>query len=160
MNLSDMHSMTGDVGTAFYQSPELSQERLQTTAVRYDFKVDIYSLGVILFEMCYPMGTLMERAETIVRLRTRETVLPPTLLESQPDICVLLRSMLSHDPKVRPSTSGLLENKLLPAKMEDDFRKVVAGQTLFFFDISFCFLLCLFVALSFLSLFSLSLSLF
>jgi len=51
-------NLTVGVGTPFYCSPEQLKP-----GMHYDQKVDLYSLGIILFEMCYPMSTAMERAE-------------------------------------------------------------------------------------------------
>lgn len=51
-------NLTVGVGTPFYCSPEQLKP-----GMHYDQKVDLYSLGIILFEMCYPMSTGMERAE-------------------------------------------------------------------------------------------------
>ena len=51
--------MTEDIGTSSYQAPELKTKK-------YDKRVDIYSLGVIFFELCYPAltkCTVMEKAE-------------------------------------------------------------------------------------------------
>jgi serine/threonine protein kinase len=57
-------SMTGGVGTTFYRAPE------QEGVTRYTIQADIFSLGVILFEMFHPpFTTYMERAETLTTLR-------------------------------------------------------------------------------------------
>jgi eukaryotic translation initiation factor 2-alpha kinase 4 len=67
-------SMTGGVGTTFYRAPE--QEGGKSTAATkksdkwYTIQADIFSLGVILFEMFHPpFTTYMERAETLTTLR-------------------------------------------------------------------------------------------
>lgn len=46
---------TAQVGTQLYMSPE------QLLGKPYNYKVDIYSLGLILFELLVPFGTQMER---------------------------------------------------------------------------------------------------
>lgn len=50
-------SHTGNIGTHFYISPE------QMNGLQYDQKVDVFSLGVILFELNYPFVTDMERVK-------------------------------------------------------------------------------------------------
>ena len=38
--------------------------------------MDIYSLGITFFEMCYPFNTSMERAKTLCELRRPEIHVP------------------------------------------------------------------------------------
>jgi len=65
-------SITGGVGTAYYSAPE--QEG--TGQSGYDMKADIFSLGVIIFEMFHsPFSTQMERAENLERLRGNRKIL-------------------------------------------------------------------------------------
>ena len=57
-NIAVEEDLTGQIGTAMYVAPELTVGRVST----YNQKVDLYSLGVIFFEMCYtPLATGMER---------------------------------------------------------------------------------------------------
>ena len=68
LSTDSSNRMTGKVGTALYVAPEIdnSGERVKITE-----KVDMYSLGVIFFEMCYrPLPTGMERVKTLGLLRT------------------------------------------------------------------------------------------
>lgn len=53
---------TSNLGSHFYMSPE------QMTRKKYDHKVDIYSLGVIFFELHYPFHTDMERAKVSLQI--------------------------------------------------------------------------------------------
>ena len=52
------------VGTLFYTANEVATGQ-------YDEKVDMYSLGIIFFEMCYPLATGMQRAKTLNDLRLK-----------------------------------------------------------------------------------------
>ena len=62
-------SMTGKVGTTLYVAPELGKRA--GVRVKYSQKVDLYSLGIIFFEMCYkPLTTSMERVHVLGNLRT------------------------------------------------------------------------------------------
>ena len=54
---------TDQVGTELYMSPEQRGRRA------YSHKVDIYSLGLILFEMLVPFSTQMERVTVLSDLR-------------------------------------------------------------------------------------------
>ncbi|MBN3305085.1 E2AK4 kinase, partial [Amia calva] len=59
-------NMTGMVGTALYVSPEVQGN----TKATYNQKVDLFSLGIILFEMSYrPMTTASERITVLSQLR-------------------------------------------------------------------------------------------
>lgn len=58
-----LQNHTNDAGTEHYMSPE------QLNKKAYNLKVDIYSLGVILFELLVPFKTEMERDKTLTALR-------------------------------------------------------------------------------------------
>lgn len=74
-------SHTGKVGTALYVSPELTGKAAKSI---YNQKVDLYSLGIIFFEMCHrPFSTGMERVETLVALRTPNITIP-SYMENDP----------------------------------------------------------------------------
>lgn len=57
---------TQQVGTHLYMSPEQLKGR------QYSYKVDIYSLGLILFELLMVFSTEMERIATIKMLRSNQ----------------------------------------------------------------------------------------
>lgn len=70
---------TGKVGTTLYVAPELTGNASKSV---YNQKVDMYTLGIILFEMCQPpFDTSMERAQTIMALRTTSIVIPEQMLQ-------------------------------------------------------------------------------
>ena len=108
-------SLTSGLGTPIYVSPE--QER---GGGRYSHKVDMYSLGIIFFEMCYPFATQMERILTLRELRLKEIKFPSKFdLEHLASQAQIIRSLLQHDAKERPSAGDLLHSDLLPPKLED-----------------------------------------
>ncbi|XP_042238217.1 eukaryotic translation initiation factor 2-alpha kinase-like isoform X2 [Homarus americanus] len=104
---SSGNNHTHRVGTQLYMSPE------QVNGQVYDYKVDIYSLGLIFFEMLVPFSTGMERLTVMTRLRDGH--FPKGFDYQFPDECTLLKLMLSKDPTSRPTTRGIrARNPLRP----------------------------------------------
>lgn len=106
------------VGTPFYLSPEIqakSQDH-STKKITYTQKVDIYSAGIIFFEMCFkPPTTGMERFVILTNLRRSEIIFPSDIdcYVNEQEKC-LIRQMLNHNPKERPTSNELLESECLP----------------------------------------------
>ncbi|CAH1269228.1 EIF2AK1 [Branchiostoma lanceolatum] len=102
---------TSGVGTCTYASPE------QLKGTTYNSKSDMYSMGVILFELFHPFGTEMERAKSIQDVREGR-VLPPVLVERWPRQCDFMQLLTSDDPKYRPSAKDILNSNLFHSKDE------------------------------------------
>uniref|UniRef100_A0A182U9B1 non-specific serine/threonine protein kinase n=1 Tax=Anopheles melas TaxID=34690 RepID=A0A182U9B1_9DIPT len=108
------YSLTGKVGTALYVAPELTGNASRST---YNQKVDLYSLGIILFEMSsQPLNTGMERVKTLMDLRSDAIRLPEAL---QTDarysrLVQVIRWLLNHDPQKRPTAEEVLCSELVP----------------------------------------------
>lgn len=90
---------TQQVGTHLYMSPE------QLRGQHYDYKVDIYSLGLIFFELHVYFSTEMERIKTLRALR--EGQYPADFVKQYPEQYELLQQMLSTQPAQRPQTKQL-----------------------------------------------------
>ncbi|XP_073495017.1 eIF-2-alpha kinase GCN2 isoform X1 [Phyllobates terribilis] len=104
--------LTGMVGTALYVSPEVQGN----TKASYNQKVDLFSLGIILFEMSYkPMDTSSERISVLGMLRQPSIGFPNDFekpeTEKQRKVITWL---LNHDPATRPTAMELLKCDLLP----------------------------------------------
>jgi translation initiation factor 2-alpha kinase 4 len=91
---------TKNIGTKQYASPE------QLSNNFYDQKSDIYSLGLVLFEMVHPLKTGMEKHQKSLELRKGK--IPMSLLESQPKLSELILSMVSENPGNRPCSSEII----------------------------------------------------
>jgi len=91
---------TKGIGTCVYAAPEQMSTHFYTT------KADIYSLGIILFELFVPFKTGMERHLLIKGLRNAS--LPDSLLSKWPDMSKTVRQMTDEDPDRRPTASYLL----------------------------------------------------
>lgn len=85
----------------------MSPEQLERKP--YDHKVDMYSLGLILFELLVPFTTQMERVQTLSALRKLK--FPPHFIRSR-EYDLVLR-MLSHNPNKRPETAEMLATDFL-----------------------------------------------
>ena len=108
--------MTRSIGTALYVAPEV-----KTGTGNYNDKVDMYSLGIIFFEMCYPLKTAMERHHVLMSIRERSHVLPAAFQEQEKLLQAdVIMSMIKHSPGERPSSSELLRSGKLPLQMEDE----------------------------------------
>lgn len=109
--------MTRSVGTALYVAPELSS----SVAGNYNDKVDMYSMGIIFFEMCFPLQTAMERDKEIRSLRQRKHDLPVEF--EKPEKALqgsIISSLISHRPSERPSCAELLRSGKVPVQIEDE----------------------------------------
>ncbi|KAF0694836.1 Aste57867_14300 [Aphanomyces stellatus] len=105
-------NITAGVGTAFYRAPEQEKE-----GQRYNQKADMFSLGILFFEMWSPpFTTLMERAEALMDLRQRNQC-PPNW-SAPPNVQTIVHWLCSPNPANRPTAAELLASNLLPPKME------------------------------------------
>ncbi|CAI5760147.1 unnamed protein product [Candida verbasci] len=102
------------VGTVFYTANEVSTGK-------YDEKVDMYSLGIIFFEMCYSLSTGMERAKILNNLRLKEIEFPTNFKNNTEKKVIKL--LLNHDPTQRPSANEILQSGWLPVEHQDQVIK-------------------------------------
>ena len=127
------------VGTFLYRAPEVSALHARGFAdgIKYGAPADIFSLGVVLFELFHPpFSTAMERATSIQRMREhngRAEGLPTLFASSAPKaVLALLKSMLSSDPAERPSAAELLGSPFIPHRVDiDDEMLQVPNSALF-----------------------------
>ncbi|XP_072262728.1 eukaryotic translation initiation factor 2-alpha kinase 3 isoform X2 [Pyxicephalus adspersus] len=95
---------TGQVGTKLYMSPE------QMYGQSYSHKVDIFSLGLILFELLYPFSTNMERVRILTDIR--DLKFPVLFTQQYPQEQNIVQHMLSHNPSERPEAEEIIESPL------------------------------------------------
>ncbi|KAM7375697.1 hypothetical protein PAMP_005481 [Pampus punctatissimus] len=122
-------NMTGMVGTALYVSPEVQGN----TKATYNQKVDLFSLGIILFEMSYrPMTTGAERISVLSQLRVEPICFPDDFTAyEQGTQRKVIQWLLIHDPALRPTAQELLKSELLPPpQMEESELHEVLQHTM------------------------------
>lgn len=89
------------VGTPLYLSPE------QAEGIFYDEKVDIFSVGLILFELCYKFSTSHEKFIGFARLRKGE--IPEELENSMKYETFILRKLTNYKSSKRPNAKDILK---------------------------------------------------
>ncbi|NXP02533.1 E2AK1 kinase, partial [Thinocorus orbignyianus] len=95
---------TSGVGTCLYASPE------QLQGSHYDFKSDMYSMGVILLELFQPFGTEMERTQVLTQLRNGQ--IPQTFYKKWPVQAKYVKLLTSQSSTERPTAAQLRESEL------------------------------------------------
>ena len=96
------------VGTPYYLSPEIVQSNT------YDFKTDIWSIGVLLYEMCalrppFNGQNLHQLAMQIVS----GSYTPLDTNRYSPELHKLVGNLLTVDSEARPSINELLKYPIL-----------------------------------------------
>jgi tRNA A-37 threonylcarbamoyl transferase component Bud32 len=104
---STMHTTTGSVsGTPAYMSPE------QSRGEKVDKRTDIYSLGVMLYEML--AGGVPFQADTTFGMLMKHINEPPPPIKGiSDDLQALLDRALAKDPSLRYDSAGELANEFL-----------------------------------------------
>ena len=110
-------SFTKSVGTAFYVAPEVRS----TSKGGYNDRADMYSLGIMFFEMCFLLKTGMERITTLTGLRQKEHQLPTDF--ERPEKATqgeIILNLVDHDPKRRLRSSELMHSDKFPVEIEQE----------------------------------------
>ena len=117
---------TSNIGTAAYIAPEVMSGRTYDAKVSLfpdsrdtaDNEADLYSLGVIFFEMNFPPMMGQERAQTINGLRSPAIIIPPSWPAHREKQEQLITWLLAHDPSSRPGADTVLASALMPVELK------------------------------------------
>lgn len=96
---------TLDIGTYAYVAPELYEAKNNDYV--YGKEVDMYSLGIVLLELCSPFCTEMERYKEIEKVKQTRKV-SNDVREFLPNQATLIEKLVSY-PNERPSCSQVLD---------------------------------------------------
>ncbi len=104
---STMHTTTGSVsGTPTYMSPE------QSRGEKVDNRTDIYSLGIMLYEML--AGAVPFQADTTFGMLMKHINEPPPPIKGlSSDMNLLIDRALAKDPSMRYESAGELANEFM-----------------------------------------------
>ena len=108
-------NLSTKIGTPFYTAPECM------TDSNYDYKADVYSLGVILFEMFSKFTTMHERHVIFTQFKKDHRV-NPQFREKHPVVADLVEYLCQGEPGNRPYAS---EVKM--SRQYSDWMKEVEG---------------------------------
>jgi serine/threonine-protein kinase len=114
------------LGTFYYIAPELL-----TSAIRADIRSDIYSLGVVFYEML--AGRRPFEAEDMAELAAQHLQsAPPDLGDFAPHVpdrvAGLIRRMISKDPLRRPQSPDELIAELTRLEIETFSEREIAAE--------------------------------
>ncbi|XP_018422655.1 PREDICTED: eukaryotic translation initiation factor 2-alpha kinase 1 [Nanorana parkeri] len=99
---------TSGVGTCLYAAQE------QLKGSQYDFKSDMYSVGVILLELFHPFWTEMERNDILTSLS--KGIIPESFETHWPMQTKYVKLLTSADCTLRPSADQMLKCELFSEK--------------------------------------------
>jgi len=120
----DSSDMTRSIGTSYYVAPEVRRG-----GGSYTSKVDMYSLGVMFFEMNYHSMLGMERADKLGKLGT-QSQLPDDFQPADQTTTEIVQSLVTQDVKQRPTSADLLRSGKLPVQLENETtRRALASLT-------------------------------
>ena len=100
-----------DVGTLLYQSPE-SIQGVTMEQAGYDNRTDIWSLGVVLFQLCEGGSPFTANVEQRLIYKVRNSKhLPINNQNYGQDLCNVYDACMNKDYKMRPTAKQLLSLK-------------------------------------------------
>jgi serine/threonine protein kinase len=106
---AEAHNHTGGIGTSIYAAPE------QKAGKNYDNRADLYSLGIILFELFYPLSTDMEKNKCVTDI-TKNRILPKKFQNRWPIVAEMILKLTDSRPLSRPHASDILQSSLFLGK--------------------------------------------
>ncbi|TFK23737.1 other/PEK/GCN2 protein kinase [Coprinopsis marcescibilis] len=121
--------MTLEVGTRLYIAPEVQNRgRGLGHGPRNQSKADMYSLGIVFFEMNYRFSTGSERIFVLEEIRKPGVIFPSSWDHHRTRQKEIITWLLQHDPDKRPTAVELSQSSLLPPRVEDEYFNQALGM--------------------------------
>mmetsp|Transcript_30911 Transcript_30911/g.30542 ORF Transcript_30911/g.30542 Transcript_30911/m.30542 type:complete len:736 (-) Transcript_30911:27-2234(-) len=121
-NKSGTENFSAGVGTPLYCSPE------QLNSGKYDQKSDMYSLGLIFYEMWRNFGSMMQRIDELNQLKNGRKLPEDFEKAVSPEIVRIIMWLTDQNSEKRPTAQELLQSGLLPHNIDkrafEDFVRV------------------------------------
>ena len=122
--------MTGDIGTVWYSAPEV----LGKSSCVYGHEIDLFSLGLIFFEMCHvPFGTGREKAEIFQNLRKDRSFPDSFDRDSKAKQTKVITNLLHPNPEARVPLKKLMdpsEGFVVPEPVEEHHFKIMLPEVI------------------------------
>ena len=115
--------MTYNIGTKYYCSPE------QEMTSKYTNKSDLFSLGIIIFEMFYDFKNLIERDRILRKIKEKHQF-PENFKLLSKNLQELIINLTDLQPEKRMSAKKLLNSDLIPLRLNEEediikFKKMI-----------------------------------
>ena len=99
------------VGTPYYLSPEIIEAR------PYSFKSDIWSLGILLYEMCALEPPFKSEGYMQLAMRICMGNYPPIPSQYSSELSNLINSILNREADERPDIKALLKVPIIRSRV-------------------------------------------
>jgi NIMA (never in mitosis gene a)-related kinase len=100
------------VGTPYYLSPEIIEGK------GYSFESDIWSLGILLFELCALQPPFLGGSLHILAKSILTDPIPPIPSHYTSVVVNLIKAMLQRDAKLRPTINQILKHPHIAKRIQ------------------------------------------